>query len=51
LNILITGCCGVVGRAIARLIKLSKHYSDARIIGSDVFQYWYALHEPLFDGI
>lgn len=51
MNILIIGCCGVVGRAIARSIKLSKHYSDARIIGADVFQYWYALHESLFDGI
>ena len=51
MNILITGCCGVVARAIARSIKLSKHYSNARIIGADVCHYWYGLHESLFDKI
>lgn len=51
LNILVTGCCGVVSRAIARSIKLSKHYSGARLIGVDVCNYWYGLHESLFDTI
>ena len=51
MNILITGCCGVVGRSIARSIKLSEHYSNARIIGADVCNYWYGLHESLFDKI
>lgn len=51
LNILVTGCCGVVSRSIARSIKLSKHYCDARLIGVDVCNYWYGLHESLFDRI
>lgn len=51
MNILVTGCCGVVSRAIARSIKLSQHYSDARIIGADVCNYWFGLHESLFDRI
>jgi len=51
MNILVSGCCGVVSRAIARSIKMSKHYSAARIIGVDVCNYWYGLHESLFDRI
>ena len=51
MNILVTGCCGVVARAIARSIRLSEHYADARIIGTDVCQYWYGLHESVFDRI
>jgi carbamoyl-phosphate synthase large subunit len=50
-NILITGCCGVVSRAIARSIKLSDHYSTARIIGADVCDNWFGLHEALFDKL
>lgn len=51
MNILITGCCGVVSRAIARSIQLSKHYSTARIIGTDVCKSWFGLHESLFDKL
>ena len=51
MNILITGCCGVVSRAIARSIKLSKFYSKTRIIGTDVCDNWFGLHESLFDKI
>lgn len=51
MNILITGCCGVVSRAIARPIKFSEHYSTARIIGTHVCKNWFGLHESLFDKI
>lgn len=51
MNILVTGCCGVVSRAIARSIRLSRCYSGARLIGVDVCNYWYGLHETLFDRI
>lgn len=51
MNILISGCCGVVSRAIARSIRMSGHYSGALIIGVDVGNYWYGLHEPLFERI
>ena len=51
MNILVTGCCGVVSRAVARSIKLGKYYSNARIIGTDVCDNWFGLHEALFDKI
>jgi carbamoyl-phosphate synthase large subunit len=51
LKLLVTGCCGIVSRAVARSIRLSEHYDEATLIGVDVCENWYGLHESDYNRI
>lgn len=48
-RILVTGACGVTSRAIVRALKLSKHFSNASFIGTDICNNFYGLAEGLYD--
>ena len=51
LNILITGACGVAPRAIARSLRMSPLFRDARLIGTDRGGNWYGFYEGLYDRV
>ena len=51
MNILITGACGVTSRTIARSLKKSTAFKEARLVGTDVCYNLYGLYEGLFDRI
>jgi hypothetical protein len=51
LNILVTGACGVTPRAIARSLRASPVFSDARLIGADRGGNWYGFYEGLYDRV
>jgi carbamoyl-phosphate synthase large subunit len=50
-NVLITGACGVTPRAIARSLRTSGAFSDARLIGADRGGNWYGFYEGLYDRV
>lgn len=49
MNILISGSCGVTSRAIARSLRLSEKFGSAKLVGTDVCENRYGIHEGLFD--
>jgi hypothetical protein len=51
LNILVTGACGVTPRAIARSLRSSAAFSDARLVGADRGGNWYGFYEGLYDRV
>jgi hypothetical protein len=51
LNILVTGACGVTPRAIARSLRASALFSDARLVGADRGGNWYGFYEGLYDCV
>lgn len=51
LNVLITGACGVTPRAIARSLRMSNAFADARLVGVDRGGNWYGFYEGLYDRI
>lgn len=51
LNILVTGACGVTPRAIARSLRASSAFSDARLVGADRGGNWYGFYEGLYDRV
>jgi carbamoyl-phosphate synthase large subunit len=51
LNILVTGACGVTPRAIARSLRASPLFSDARLVGTDRGGNWYGFYEGLYDRV
>jgi hypothetical protein len=51
LNILITGACGVTPRAIARSLRLSPRFADARLVGADRGGNWYGFYEGLYERV
>jgi hypothetical protein len=51
LNILVTGACGVTPRAIARSLRASSLFSDARLVGVDRGGNWYGFYEGLYDRV
>jgi hypothetical protein len=51
LSILITGACGVAPRAIARSLRMSALFGDARLIGADRGGNWYGFYEGLYERV
>lgn len=51
MTVLITGACGVTSRAVARSLRISKALGNLCIIGTDVCENAYGLHEGLFERI
>ena len=51
LNILVTGACGVTPRAIARSLRASSHFPDARLVGADRGGNWYGFYEGLYERV
>jgi hypothetical protein len=51
LNVLITGACGVTPRAIARSLRLSPAFADARLVGADRGGNWYGFYEGLYERV
>lgn len=51
LNILVTGACGVTPRAIARSLRSSASFADARLVGADRGGNWYGFYEGLYDRV
>ena len=51
LNILVTGACGVTPRAIARSLRASDAFADARLLGADRGGNWYGFYEGLYDRV
>jgi hypothetical protein len=51
LNILVTGACGVTPRAIARSLRASSLFADARLIGADRGGNWYGFYEGLYERV
>jgi carbamoyl-phosphate synthase large subunit len=51
LNILVTGACGVTPRAIARSLRASALFADARLIGADRGGNWYGFYEGLYERV
>jgi len=51
LNILVTGACGVTPRAIARSLRASDAFADAKLIGTDRGGNWYGFYEGLYDRV
>jgi hypothetical protein len=51
LNVLITGACGVTPRAIARSLRLSPLFADARLVGADRGGNWYGFYEGLYERV
>lgn len=51
MNVLITGACGVTPRAIARSLRLSTAFADARLVGADRGGNWYGFYEGLYDRV
>ena len=51
LKILVTGACGVTPRAIARSLRVSPAFSDARLVGADRGGNWYGFYEGLYDRV
>jgi hypothetical protein len=51
LNIFVTGACGVTPRAIARSLRASSLFSDARLVGADRGGNWYGFYEGLYDRV
>ena len=51
LNILVTGACGVTPRAIARSLRASEAFADARLVGADRGGNWYGFYEGLYDRV
>ena len=50
-KILITGACGVTSRTIARSLRKSQRFINAKLIGTDVCYNLFGLYEGLFDRI
>jgi carbamoyl-phosphate synthase large subunit len=50
-NVLITGACGVTPRAIARSLRLSPAFADARLVGADRGGNWYGFYEGLYERV
>jgi hypothetical protein len=50
-NVLITGACGVTPRAIARSLRLSPLFADARLVGADRGGNWYGFYEGLYERV
>jgi len=50
-NVLITGACGVTPRAIARSLRISEAFRDARLVGVDRGGNWYGFYEGLYDRV
>jgi carbamoyl-phosphate synthase large subunit len=51
LNILVTGACGVTPRAIARSLRASAAFAEARLVGTDRGGNWYGFYEGLYDRV
>ena len=51
MNVLITGACGVTPRAIARSLRMSGAFHDARLVGIDRGGNWYGFYEGLYDRV
>jgi hypothetical protein len=51
MKILITGACCVTARAIARSLKISPVFKNAKIYGTDICTNPYAIYEGLYDKI
>jgi hypothetical protein len=51
LNILVTGACGVTPRAIARSLRASSVFGDARLVGADRGGNWYGFYEGLYERV
>jgi carbamoyl-phosphate synthase large subunit len=51
LNILVTGACGVTPRAIARSLRASSLFADARLVGADRGGNWYGFYEGLYERV
>jgi len=51
LNILVTGACGVTPRAIARSLRASPVFADARLVGADRGGNWYGFYEGLYERV
>jgi carbamoyl-phosphate synthase large subunit len=51
MNVLITGACGVTPRAIARSLRMSAAFGDARLVGVDRGGNWYGFYEGLYDRV
>ena len=51
LNVLITGACGVTPRAIARSLRMSGAFGEARLVGADRGGNWYGFYEGLYDRV
>ncbi|HZS30745.1 MAG TPA: hypothetical protein VFA37_05770 [Gaiellaceae bacterium] len=51
MNVLITGACGVTPRAIARSLRASAVFGDARLVGIDRGGSWYGFYEGLYDRV
>ena len=51
MNVLITGACGVTPRAIARSLRLSPAFADARLVGADSGGNWYGFYEGLYERV
>ena len=50
-RLLILGAASVTGRSFARGLRLSKKYSNALLIGGDIFSNVYTIAEGLFDKL
>ncbi len=51
MNILITGACGVTSRAVARSLRKSTFFADARLVGTDICDNLYGIREGIFEKI
>ncbi|HLX31745.1 MAG TPA: hypothetical protein VKR79_03135 [Gaiellaceae bacterium] len=51
MNVLITGACGVTPRAIARSLRMSPVFRDARLVGIDRGGNWYGFYEGLYERV
>ena len=51
MNVLITGACGVTPRAIARSLRMSDAFGDARLVGVDRGGNWYGFYEGLYNRV
>jgi hypothetical protein len=51
LKILVTGACGVTPRAIARSLRASGLFAEARLVGADRGGNWYGFYEGLYDRV
>jgi carbamoyl-phosphate synthase large subunit len=51
MNVLITGACGVTPRAIARSLKMSDAFREARLVGVDRGGNWYGFYEGLYERV
>jgi hypothetical protein len=49
-KILVTGGGGVTGRAVARSLRISQHFKNAKLISSDIYQNEFGIFEGLFDN-